>query len=147
MCITLPRFYKWRNTPCHWTYKWVQIYKTRWFQFWQTSDLPRGLGRCPIFSYRTIQEADVWFNTCLQHRRIPTFDNGCLSAIGGGKQRPRLAGWVQLSGVAAPGPHGVPPWPPGQGEYRWCGKFTWIAALWQHFIFFCKSILIPTVFW
>ena len=26
-------------------------------------------------------------------------------------------------------PHGVPPSPPGWWEYRWCGKFTWIAAL------------------
>ena len=43
---------------------------------------------------------------------IPTFGNCCLSAIGGGKQRSRLAGWVQLSAEAAPGPHGVPPAPP-----------------------------------
>ena len=33
MCITQPSFYKWRNTPCCWTYKWVQIYKTCWFEF------------------------------------------------------------------------------------------------------------------
>ena len=44
-------------------------------------------------------------------RQIPTFGNRCLSAIGGGKQRSRLAGWVQLSVEAAPGPHGVPPAP------------------------------------
>ena len=37
--------------------------------------------------------------------RIPTFGNRCLSAIGGGKQRSRLTGWVQLSAEAAPGPH------------------------------------------
>ena len=43
---------------------------------------------------------------------IPTFGNRCLSAIGGGKQRSRLAGWVQLSAEATPGPHGVPPVPP-----------------------------------
>ena len=42
---------------------------------------------------------------------IPTFGNPCLSAIGGGKQRSRLAGWVQPSAEAAPGPHGVPPAP------------------------------------
>ena len=24
MYITHPSFYKWRNTPCHWTYKWAQ---------------------------------------------------------------------------------------------------------------------------
>ena len=61
---------------------------------------------------------------------FPTFGNRCLSAIGGGKQRSRLAGWVQLSAEAAPGPHGVPPAPPGRWEpYRWCGKFTRIAAL------------------
>ena len=44
---------------------------------------------------------------------ITTFGNRCLSAIGGEKQRSRLAGWVQLSMEAAPGPHGVPPSPPG----------------------------------
>ena len=60
---------------------------------------------------------------------IPTFGNRCLSAIGGGKQWSRLAGWVQLSAEAASGPHGEPPSPPGGWEYRWCGKFTWIAAL------------------
>ena len=38
---------------------------------------------------------------------IPTFGNRYLSAIGGGKQRSRLAGWVQLSAVAA-----QDPWPP-----------------------------------
>ena len=38
---------------------------------------------------------------------IPTFGNRCLSVIGGGKQRSRLAGWVQLSAEAAPSPHGV----------------------------------------
>ena len=43
---------------------------------------------------------------------IPTFLNRCLSAIGGEKQWSRLAGWVQLSAEAAPGPHGVPPTPP-----------------------------------
>ena len=45
---------------------------------------------------------------------IPTFGNRYLSAIGGGKQRSRLAGWVQLSAEAGktPGPHGVPPAPP-----------------------------------
>ena len=37
---------------------------------------------------------------------IPTFGNRCLSAIGGGKQRSRLAGWVQLSTEAAPCPTG-----------------------------------------
>ena len=26
-------------------------------------------------------------------------------------------------------PHEVPPSPPGRWEYRWCGKFAWIAAL------------------
>ena len=46
--------------------------------------------------------------------KIPTFGNRCLSAIGGGKQRSRLAGWVQLSVEAAPGPHGVHPVPPGR---------------------------------
>ena len=65
---------------------------------------------------------------------IPTFGNRCLSAIGGGKQQSRMAGWVQLSVEAAPGP-----WPPrstasatmcrefwsGRCEHRrWCGKFT-----------------------
>ena len=35
---------------------------------------------------------------------IPTFGNGCLSAIGGGKQRSRFDGWAQLSAEAAPGP-------------------------------------------
>ena len=40
---------------------------------------------------------------------IPTFGNRCLSAIGGGKQRSHLAGWVQLSAEVAPAPHGVPP--------------------------------------
>ena len=44
---------------------------------------------------------------------IPTFGNRCLSAIGGEKQRSRLAGLVQLSAEAAPGPIGVPPSPPG----------------------------------
>ena len=34
---------------------------------------------------------------------IPTFGNCCLSAIGGGKQRSCLTGWVQLSAEAAPG--------------------------------------------
>ena len=50
--------------------------------------------RCYIHIYRNV---------------IPTFGNRCLSAIGGAKQRSRLAGWVQLSAAAAPGPHGVPP--------------------------------------
>ena len=71
-------------------------------------------------------------DACRQHWRlpIPTFGNRCLSAIGGGKQWSRLAGWVRLSAEAAPGPHGAPPAPPGRWEpYRWCGKFTWIAAL------------------
>ena len=35
---------------------------------------------------------------------IPTFANRYLSAIGGGKQLSRLAGWVQLSAEAAQGP-------------------------------------------
>ena len=35
---------------------------------------------------------------------IPTFGNRCLSAIGGGNQWSRFAGWVQLSAEAA--------WPP-----------------------------------
>ena len=35
---------------------------------------------------------------------IATFGNRCLSAIGGEKQRSRLAGWVQLSAEVAPGP-------------------------------------------
>ena len=48
----------------------------------------------------------------LQKDSVPTFGNHCLSAIGGRKQRSRLAGWVQLSAEAAPGPHGVPPAPP-----------------------------------
>ena len=43
---------------------------------------------------------------------IPTFGNRCLSAIGGGKQRSRFAGWVQLSAEAAPGRNWVPPAPP-----------------------------------
>ena len=46
-------------------------------------------------------------------RSIPTFGNRCLSAIGGEKQWSRLAGWVQLSAEVAPGPHGLPPSPPG----------------------------------
>ena len=50
-----PVFYKWRNTPRHWTYKWIQIYITCWFEIWQPSDLTRGLGECPILSYRAIQ--------------------------------------------------------------------------------------------
>ena len=50
-----PVFYKWRNTPRHWTYKWIQIYNTCWFEIWQPSDLTRGLGECPILSYRAIQ--------------------------------------------------------------------------------------------
>ena len=69
----------------------------------------------------------IWMNAELLS--IPTFGNRCLSAIGGGKQRSRLAGWVQLSAEAAPGPHGVPPSSLGRWEYRWCGKFTRIAAL------------------
>ena len=60
MCKTQPSFYKWRNTPCHWTYKWVQIYKTCWFEFWQPSDLTRRLGECLVLSYPTMQEAE-WF--------------------------------------------------------------------------------------
>ena len=36
---------------------------------------------------------------------IPTLSNRILSAIGGGKPRSCLAGWVQLSVEAAPGPH------------------------------------------
>ena len=36
---------------------------------------------------------------------IPTFANRCLSAIGGVRQLSRLAGWVQLSAEAVPGPH------------------------------------------
>ena len=60
MCITQPSFYKWRSTPCCWTYKWVQIYKTCWFEFWQSSDLTRGLCECPVLNYYTIQEAQ-WF--------------------------------------------------------------------------------------
>ena len=43
--------------------------------------------------------------------QIPTFGNRCLSAIGGGKQRSRLAGWVQLSAEATPGPQWVAPAP------------------------------------
>ena len=35
---------------------------------------------------------------------IPTFGNRCLSAIGGGKQWSRPAGWMQLSAEAAHGP-------------------------------------------
>ena len=72
-----------------------------------------------------------WRPLCLRLNvlKIPTFGNRCLSAIGGGKQRSRLAGWVQLSAETAPGHHGVPPSPAGRWEYRWCGKFTWIAAL------------------
>ena len=41
------------------------------------------------------------------YKQIPTFGNRYLSAIGGGKQRSRLAGWVQLSAEAA-----QDPWPP-----------------------------------
>ena len=48
MHITQASFYKWKNTSCHWTYKWVQIYKIYWFEFWQPSDLTRGLGECPV---------------------------------------------------------------------------------------------------
>ena len=47
---------KWRNTPCHWTYQWEQIYTTWWFEFWHISDLTGGLSVFPILSYRTIQE-------------------------------------------------------------------------------------------
>ena len=84
----------------------------------------------------------IIINGTISHRYIwiPTFGNRCLSAIGGGKQRPRLAGWVQLSAEAAPGPHGVSQSLPGRWEYRWRGKFTQIAALQQHFIFFYKSV-------
>ena len=62
---------------------------------------------------------------------ILTFGNRCLSTIAGERQRSRLAGWAQLSVEAALGPHRVPPSPPwaDRWEYRWCGKFTWIAAL------------------
>ena len=73
-----------------------------------------------------------WPSFPSQFNTIPTFGNRCLSAIGGGKQRSRLAGWVQLSAEAAPGFHGVPPAPPGWWEpytCRWCRKFTRIAAL------------------
>ena len=58
LCIAQANFYKWKNTSCHWTYKWVQIYKTCWFEFWQPTDLTRGLGECPVLSYHTIQEAE-----------------------------------------------------------------------------------------
>ena len=58
MCIIQSSFYEWIDTPCHWTYKRIQIYKTCWFEFWQPSDLTRGLGECPVLSYRTIQEAE-----------------------------------------------------------------------------------------
>ena len=37
---------------------------------------------------------------------IPTFGNRCLSAIGGGKQRSHLVGWVQLSAEVVTGPTG-----------------------------------------
>ena len=63
---------------------------------------------------------------------IPTFGNRCLSPIGGGKQRSRFAGWVQLSAEAAPSPHGVSPSPPGGWEYRLCGEFTWIAVIFSY---------------
>ena len=53
---------KWRNTHCRWTYKWVRIYKTCWFEFWQPSDLIRGLGVCPILSYLAIQEVESFFS-------------------------------------------------------------------------------------
>ena len=39
---------------------------------------------------------------------IPTFGNRYLSAIGDGKQRSRLAGWVQVSAEAAQGPWVLP---------------------------------------
>ena len=34
------------------------MYKTCWFEFWQPSDLTRGLGEGPILNNRTIQEAE-----------------------------------------------------------------------------------------
>ena len=59
----------------------------------------------------------------LTQSTIPTFGNRCLAAIGGGKQWSSLAGWVQLSAEAAPGPRGVPPAPPcvrrGFRSCRW----------------------------
>ena len=53
-----------KDTACYiccWTYKWVQMYKTCWFEFRQPSGFTRGLGECPILSYRTIQEAETFF--------------------------------------------------------------------------------------
>ena len=84
---------KWRKTYCHWTYKWVWIYKTCWFEFNQPSDLTSGLVVCPIFSYLAIQEElewirinfwqDIWFNTCLQHQQIAV--NHVSKGYGNGK--------------------------------------------------------------
>ena len=77
---------------------------------------------------------------------IPTFGNRCLSAIGGEKQRSRLAGWVQLSAEAAPGPRGVPSSPPGRWEYRWCGKLAWLlnsCIVTTFYFFHFKSIFNP----
>ena len=75
MCIQQQSFYKWSNTPCRWTYKWEQIYKTCWFEFWQHSDLTRGLVECPVLSYRTIQEAEYFFDKI--YGKTPTvFVNG-----------------------------------------------------------------------
>ena len=47
-----------KDTHCHWSYQWVEVYKTCWFDFWQPSDLTRGLGECPVLSYHTIMEAE-----------------------------------------------------------------------------------------
>ena len=43
---------------------------------------------------------------------ILTFGNRSLSAIGGGKQLSRLAGWGNFQRKRFPGPLGVPPAPP-----------------------------------
>ena len=85
---------------------------------------------------------------------IPTFGNRCLSAIGGGKQWSRLAGWVQLSAEAAAGPHGVPPAPMQRIPERpmrikMIREIYMIAALQRHCIKNAMSLryfLIPNVF-
>ena len=58
MCKTQPSYNKLGNTPCRWTYTWLQIYKTCWFESRQPSDLTRGFCEGSILSYDTIQEAE-----------------------------------------------------------------------------------------
>ena len=54
-------------------------YKTCWFEFWQPSDWTKGLGKCQILSYRTIQKAESCFGK--MYGSIPATRHVCKGHI------------------------------------------------------------------